>query len=135
MKQRNIVDVLYIALGKVRVERELLAEEMKRVQRLSLGLRYGRDFRVARELSKPDEIPMTRYELANAGRIGDRFLHKSYRLPYWRLTLSGVLGVAGWWNMRGRGVHFFLASFSNTSMSHGLDRVWIKSGLFSASSL
>lgn len=66
MEQGNVIDVLYVALGKMRVEGELVAEEVKRIQRLSLGLRDGRDFGVARELSKPDEIPMTRCTLARA---------------------------------------------------------------------
>lgn len=59
MKQRNIVDILYIALGKMRVERELLAEEMKRIQRFSLGLCDGRNVGVSWEVTEADKIATT----------------------------------------------------------------------------
>lgn len=56
MKQGKVVDILYVALGKMRVEREFLAEEMKRIQRFSLGLCDGRNIGVSWQVSEPDKI-------------------------------------------------------------------------------
>ena len=88
MKDRQIVDVLYISLLEVGVHAEFLAEVVQRVECFCLRLGDGRDGGVARQGPEAHEVPTSVLEGEALGRGIRRGKVEDQRpLHKWRVGL------------------------------------------------
>jgi hypothetical protein len=121
MEDAQVVDVLNVALLKLRVDAELLSSEVQGIKGFSLGFRDGWYFCAAREGSESDEVAAPILERDSLrGCLGGWQEVEQWPL---RPLLVGLLKArTSSANVEVKGICHIGAS-TYTSMSHGWDKV------------